>query len=84
MTEIYSREQFEADRKVRDERAAREQKERWEHGEKEAAKQGWIADGGDEGDFETLWPEIRDEARRERVMSAEQQAREVQRQRSRI
>jgi hypothetical protein len=54
----------------------REEQERRAKMGKANAKRAWIADGGSEANFETLWPEMRDEARRERIISAKRRARE--------
>jgi hypothetical protein len=45
--------------------------------EKESARRAWLADGGRGADFEKEWPELRDEGRRQRVMSADRHARET-------
>ena len=42
--------------------------------EKDAARRGWVADGGDEATFEKAWPSMRDEARGERVLEAGREA----------
>jgi hypothetical protein len=46
---------------------------------KDGAKQAWVADGGSEAAFEKVWPEIRDELHRRRVLDADERARLAQR-----
>ncbi len=60
-----------------EEKERREQRQ--EQTEREAARRAWLADGGREEDFEREWPQLRDEARRRRVMHADQAARAAQR-----
>ncbi len=79
MTQKYTLEEFEAAKQAREERQAREEQERQERAEKEAARRAWIRDGGTNGDFERAWPELRDEARKRRIMDADQRAREEMR-----
>ena len=76
MGERYTLEQFEADKQAREEREAKQKEERQEKAEREAARRAWIRDGGNPRDFERQWPELRDEARKQRVMSADARARE--------
>ncbi len=84
MTEGYNLEQHEEYRaKVDAEEAAKEQA-RVEKAEKETARRAWVNDGGSESAFEKQWPRLRDEARADRVKSADQRAREAQRETSRI
>jgi hypothetical protein len=75
----YTKEMHEEYRKEQDEKAAKEEKARQERTEKESARRAWLADGGAATDFEREWPTLRDEGRRQRVMSADQRAREAQR-----
>jgi hypothetical protein len=49
------------------------------YAELDGAKQAWVADGGSEAAFEKVWPEIRDELHRRRVLDADEQARLAQR-----
>jgi hypothetical protein len=79
MGERYTLEQFEADRRAREEREAREEQERRERAEKENARRAWLADGGREADFQRAWPELRDEARCKRIMDADSRVRASQR-----
>ena len=65
----------EAERK----RKAKEEQDRKERVEKDAARRGWVADGGGAADFEKAWPKLRDEARGQRVLEAGRRAREEQR-----
>ena len=60
-----------------------EQKARRERTEKNDAYAAWITQGGDEASFEKEWPSLRDEARRRRVISANEEARRVTRARLR-
>ncbi len=60
-------------------RAADEEQARRERTEKASARRAWIADGGSEASFEAAWPRLRDEARSQRVMDADQRARASQR-----
>jgi hypothetical protein len=77
--ERYTLEDFEAYRKEQDEKAAKEEEARNARMEKETARKAWIRDGGSAADFEKAWPAMRDEGRRRRVMDADRQARELQR-----
>jgi len=77
MGEKYTREQYEADLAARQEREAREAQAHREGTKRESLRRAWIADGGSEADFEREWPSLRDQARRQRVMSADQKARET-------
>lgn len=79
MGEKYSREQYEADLAARQEREAREEQGRRERTEKESARRVWLADGGREADFKKEWPRLRNQARRQRVIDADQKAREAHR-----
>jgi hypothetical protein len=79
MGERYTLEQFEAYRQAREERETREREERQEKTERESARRAWLADGGREADFARAWPEMRDEARKRRIMDADQRARASQR-----
>ena len=75
MGEKYTREQYEADLAARQEREAREAQEARERMEKATLKREWLADGGSEAAFEKAYPDLRDEARRKRVVDADRQAR---------
>ncbi len=75
----YTAEEHAEYRRAEDERPAKEEQDRREKADKGAAKRAWILDGGSEADFERAWPGMRDEARRQRVRSADEQAREDQR-----
>jgi len=75
----YSKVDHEAYRKEQDERAAKEERERRERWEEYNARRACLAEGGTEEEFEAAWPEIREEARRQRAMNREQEARERQR-----
>lgn len=79
MGERYTLEQFEADKQAREEREARAEEDRRERAEKESARRAWVRDGGSESAFSKAWPQLRDEARRRRIMDADQRARESQR-----
>jgi hypothetical protein len=79
VSERYTREEFERDLKARREKEAREEEERKEKSEKESARRAWLRDGGNARDFERQWPQLRDEARRRRIMDADQRARASQR-----
>ena len=59
MTEIYSREQFDADKKAKEQQEAKAEQERREAMLKEDARQDWISVGGSEEGFEAAWPELR-------------------------
>ncbi len=59
--------------------AEAEQKTRRERVEKNDAHAAWIAQGGDEDSFEREWPTLRDEARKRRVIAANEEARRVAR-----
>ncbi len=61
------------------EKKAKEERDRKERVEKDTARRGWVADGGNAADFEKAWPKLRDEARGERVLEAARRAREEQR-----
>jgi hypothetical protein len=75
--ERYTLEDHEAYRQEQDEKAAREAEERREQMEKESARGAWLADGGNQEDFEREWPKLRDEGRRRRVVDADRRARET-------
>jgi hypothetical protein len=77
MSGTYTKEMHEAYRKEQDEKAKKEEEANRERMEKESARRAWIRDGGSEADFEEEWPKLRDEGRRQRVMSADQKARET-------
>ena len=79
MGKRYTREDFERDREAREARETKEKQDRQERMEKETARRVWLRDGGREADFERQWPKLRDEARRRRVMGADQRAREAHR-----
>lgn len=66
-------------RRRQDEKAAKEEEERRERTEKESARRQWLADGGGAADFEREWPSLRNQARRQRVLNADQKAREAHR-----
>lgn len=79
MTERYTKEQHEEYRaRVDAEEAAKEQARR-ERTEKEAARRGFIREGGTEEQFERAWPELRDRARHQRSLDRDKAAREAQR-----
>jgi hypothetical protein len=75
----YTLEEFMADKQAREEREVKEARERKERQEKQNARRAYLAEGGTEAEFERAWPEMREEARRRRVMDAEREAREGQR-----
>jgi hypothetical protein len=75
----YTLEQFEADKQAREERETREREERQEKTAKDTARRAWLRDGGSERDFERAWPEMRDQARKQRIMDADSRARASQR-----
>jgi hypothetical protein len=75
----YTKEMHEEYRRQQDEKAAKEAEARQERMEKESARRAWLRDGGSERDFERTWPELRDEARKRRIMDADQSARAAQR-----
>ncbi len=50
-----------------------------EEAEKRSAFRTWTANGGNAGDFEATWPELRREALKRRTLDAEERARAVQR-----
>jgi hypothetical protein len=77
--EPYTEEMFQREKKEREEREAAEEQRRQERSEMESAKKRWISDGGREADFEAVWPKLRDEARKQRVMDADRQARQSMR-----
>jgi hypothetical protein len=76
MSGTYTLEDFEAYRKEQDEKAKKKEEANRERTEKESARKAWIRDGGAEADFEKEWPSLRNQARRERVLNADQKARE--------
>ena len=63
--------------------AEAEHKARRERVEKNDAYAAWIAQGGDDATFEKEWPTLRDEARKRRVIAANEEARRVARARLR-
>jgi len=73
--ERYTIKDYERYRKEQDEKAAREADERRVRTEKESARRSWLADGGSANDFEHEWPSLRNQARRQRVVDADQKAR---------
>jgi len=79
MTEKYTAEMHQAHVEAEEKRKAEEEQQRQERSEKESARKAWIRDGGAESDFQREWPSLRDQARRQRVISADQKAREVHR-----
>jgi hypothetical protein len=79
MSGTYTKDMHEAYRKEQDEKAAKEEEARNTRIEKENARRAWKADGGSEADFEKAWPKLRDEGRRQRVIDADQKAREEMR-----
>lgn len=79
MGEKYTKEMHEAYRKEQDEKAAKEEETRNARMEKETARKAWIRDGGSAADFEKEWPSLRDQGRRQRVLNADQKARETMR-----
>jgi hypothetical protein len=79
MGERYTKAMAEEYRRQQDEKAAKEAEERQEKTAKESARRLWLRDGGSARDFERQWPELRDEARKRRIMDADQRARASQR-----
>ncbi|MCD6053080.1 MAG: hypothetical protein K0Q96_272 [Rubrobacteraceae bacterium] len=77
MSGTYTKEMHEAYRKEQDEKAEKEKEARTARMEKETARKAWIRDGGSEEDFKKVWPKLRDEGRRLRVMDADRRARET-------
>jgi hypothetical protein len=77
--EPYTREMHEQFVQAEEERKGKEEQARREKSEKDSARKAWLADGGREMDFERQWPSIRDEARKQRVMSADREARQSMR-----
>jgi hypothetical protein len=77
MSGKYTKEMHEAYRKEQDEKPRKKEDANRERMEKESARRAWLADGGRGVDFEKEWPELRDEGRRQRVMSADRHARET-------
>jgi hypothetical protein len=77
MGEKYTREDHEECRRQVDERAKKEEEANRERTEKESARRVWLADGGRETDFEKEWPSLRNQARRQRVLDADQKARKT-------
>jgi hypothetical protein len=75
----YTLEDHEAHVEAEEKRKAEEEQQRQERTEKESARKAWLADGGSEGGFQKAWPELRDAARKQRVMDADRRARETQR-----
>ena len=75
----YTLEDHEAYRKEQEQKAAKEEEARNARMEKESARRAWLADGGRASEFEKAWPGLRDAARKQRVMDADQRAREMQR-----
>ena len=67
----------------KDAEAEAEHKARRERTEKNDAYAAWITQGGDEASFEKEWPTLRDEARRRRVIDANEEARRMARARLR-
>ena len=63
--------------------AEAEQKARRERVERNDVYAAWITQGGDESSFEKEWPTLRDEARRRRVIDANEEARRMARARLR-
>jgi hypothetical protein len=79
MTERYTLEDHEAHVEAEERRKAEEEQQRQERSEKESARRVWLADGGRAADFEKAWPELRDAARKQRVVDADKLAREAHR-----
>jgi len=79
MSGTYTKEMHEQFRKEQDQKAAKEEEARNARIEKENARRAWKAEGGSEADFEKEWPKLRDQGRYQRVMSADQKARETMR-----
>ena len=75
----YTKEMYEEYRKEQDEKAAKEEKARRDRWEEHAARVAYLAEGGTEQEFEAAWPEMREEARRQRAIDREREAREGQR-----
>jgi hypothetical protein len=84
MTEKYTIEQHQAYREKVDAQEAEEKQGHADRAEKEAVRALWTQDGGNASDFEKAWPRLRDERRAEKIKSADQRAREAQRQRTRL
>jgi hypothetical protein len=82
--ERYTIEQHQAHVEAEEKRKAEEEQARRERSEKAAAKRAWVADSGAASDFEKAWPGMRDQARRDRILNADQRARQAQRQHSTI
>ena len=79
MNKPYKLEEHEAYRKQQDDKAAKADQDRKERTEKATARRAWIADGGRASDFEAAWSRLRDDARKQRVLSADRAAREAHR-----
>jgi hypothetical protein len=79
MAEKYTAEMHQAHVEAEEKRKAEEEQQRQERSEKESARKAWLADGGREGDFEKAWPGMRDEGRRQRVLNADNRARQEMR-----
>ncbi len=75
----YTKAMAEEYRRQQAEKEAKEAEERQEKAERESARRAWIRDGGNERDFKRQWPEMRDAARRRRVLDADKRAREEMR-----
>lgn len=67
MTLPKTKEQWKQHIKEKQEKEKRALAEKREASQKAAAKKAWLDDGGTEGAFERAWPELRDEARRQKV-----------------
>ena len=79
MVRKHTLEEHQARVEAESKRKAKEEQDRKERVEKDTARRGWVADGGNAADFEKAWPKLRDEARGERVLEAGRRAREEQR-----
>ena len=77
--EKYIIEDHRAHVEAEEKRKAEEEQARAERVDKEGARRAWLADGGDERAFEKAWPSLRDERRRQRVVGADERARQEMR-----
>lgn len=72
-----TKEQLHEEARKRQEVARAEQEHQEKQLEKDAAKQAWLADGGEAAEFEQHWPEMRRRIREERVRAAGDAARDA-------
>lgn len=70
-------------RKKAQDRELEKARQHQEEVQKNSAKQAWIADGGEEADFEKAWPEMRRQIRAERTKEASEAARRQNAERAR-